>query len=310
MPEDFQALPRLRDSLSYLYIEHAIIERNQSALRVLQETGKTNVPIANLCVLLLGPGTTITHDAVALLASSGVSTVWVGEDGTHYYAQGVGETHRAGHLLRQAELVSDPQKRQEVVMRMYEMRFGHTLDPGLTIEQIRGMEGVRVRTAYAEASRKYGVEWTGRAYDRSNWSNASPVNRALSAANAVLNGVCHAAIVSGGYSPGLGFLHSGWHLAFVYDIADFYKVRLTIPLAFEIASESTAHIENRARTACRERIRESKLLQQILPDIDHALNMEENSSEEEIGEELVAQPWWQPEEIDPYEVPDDHDGSE
>jgi len=165
MPEDFQALPRLRDSLSYLYIEHAIIERNQSALRVLQETGKTNVPIANLCVLLLGPGTTITHDAVALLASSGVSTVWVGEDGTHYYAQGVGETHRAGSSLRQADAgFGIVTKRQEVVMRMYEMRFGHTLDPGLTIEQIRGMEGVRVRTAYAEASRKYGVEWTGRAY--------------------------------------------------------------------------------------------------------------------------------------------------
>jgi len=141
MPEDFQALPRLRDSLSYLYIEHAIIERNQSALRVLQETGKTNVPIANLCVLLLGPGTTITHDAVALLASSGVSTVWVGEDGTHYYAQGVGETHRAGHLLRQAELVSDPQKRQEVVMRMYEMRFGHTLDPGLTMNKFGEWKG-------------------------------------------------------------------------------------------------------------------------------------------------------------------------
>lgn len=310
MPEDFQALPRLRDSLSYLYIEHAIIERNQSALRVLQETGKTNVPIANLCVLLLGPGTTITHDAVALLASSGVSVVWVGEDGTHYYAQGMGETHRASHLLRQAELVSDPQKRQEVVLRMYEMRFGHALDPGWTIEQIRGMEGVRVRTAYQEASKKYDVEWTGRVYDRSNWASASPVNRALSAANAVLHGVCHAAIVSGGYSPALGFLHSGWHLAFVYDVADFYKVTLTVPLAFEVTSESTINVESRARAACRERIRESKLLQQILPDIDRLFKIEGDRSEEDIGEELVAQPWWLPDEIEVSEVFNGHHGSE
>ena len=310
MPEDFQALPRLRDSLSYLYIEHAVIERNQSALLVLQETGKTNVPIANLCVLLLGPGTTITHAAISLLAASGVSMVWVGEDGTHYYAQGNGETHRAGHLLRQAELVSDPQKRQEVVLRMYEMRFAHALDPDLTIEQIRGMEGVRVRTAYADASKKFDVEWTGRAYDRSNWSTADPVNRALSAANAVLHGICHAAIVSGGYSPALGFLHSGWHLAFVYDVADFYKVKLTVPLAFEIAAESSINVESRARGACRERIRESKLLQQILPDIDHILNIEESSTEDEIGEELVAQPWWQPGEIEMSEADNGHHGTE
>lgn len=310
MPEDFQALPRLRDSLSYLYIEHAIIERNQSALRVLQETGKTNVPIANLCVLLLGPGTTITHDAVALLAASGVSMVWVGEDGTHYYAQGMGETHRAGHLLRQAELATDPAKRQEVVLRMYEMRFGHALDPALTIEQIRGMEGVRVRTAYADASKRFDVEWTGRVYDRSNWATATPVNRALSAANAVLHGVCHAAIVSGGYSPTLGFLHSGWHLAFVYDVADFYKVNLSVPLAFEITAESTLNVESRARAACRERIRESRLLQQILPDIDRIFKIEESSSEEEIGEELVAQPWWQPLEMGLSEVSHDHHGAE
>jgi CRISPR-associated protein Cas1 len=222
----------------------------------------------------------------------------------------MGETHRAGHLLRQAELVSDPQKRQEVVLRMYEMRFGYALDPDLTIEQIRGMEGVRVRTAYADASRKYDVEWTGRAYDRSNWAAADPVNRALSAANAVLHGICHAAIVSGGYSPALGFLHSGWHLAFVYDTADFYKIRLTVPLAFEVAAESSVNVESRARAACRECIRESKLLQQILPDIDHVLKIEDSCNEVEIGEELVVQPWWQTDEIIVSEEENDHHGPE
>jgi CRISPR-associated protein Cas1 len=192
--------------------------------------------------------------------------------------------------------VTDPQKRLDVVLRMYELRFGHTLDPDLTIEQIRGLEGVRVRTAYADASRKYGVDWKGRFYDRSNWSAADPVNRALSAANAVLHGVCHAAIVSGGYSPALGFLHSGWHLAFVYDVADFYKTRLTIPLAFELAAESSLHVESRARQACRERIRETRLLREILPDIDRVLRVEDPYPYGQEENEILEQPWWQPED--------------
>ncbi len=293
MQKNYHMLPKLRDSLSYLYIEHAVLERKDSAVLVLQETGRTSVPVANLCVILLGPGTSITHAAVSLLTENGVSLVWCGEDGCHYYAQGMGETHRARHMLHQAELVSDPRLRQEVVLRMYAMRFGADLDPDLTIDQIRGMEGVRVRTAYAEASKKYGVEWQGRSYNRSNWNEADPVNRALSAANAILHGLCHAAIVSGGYSPALGFLHTGWHLAFVYDIADLYKTRLTVPVAFQIAAETEFEVEKRARQTCRERIREEKLLEKILPDIDRLLQLKEPDPEADGGE-IPIQPWWTP----------------
>lgn len=293
MPENFHLFPRLRDSLSYLYIEHAVVECKDSALLVLQETGRTSVPIANLCVLLLGPGISITHAAVSLLGESGVSMVWCGEDGTHYYAQGMGETHRAAHLIRQAKLVSDPKLRLGVVLRMYEMRFGYALSPDLTIDQIRGFEGVRVRTAYAQASETYGVDWQGRSYNRSNWNEADPVNRALSAANAVLHGLCHAAIVSGGYSPALGFLHTGWHLAFVYDVADLYKTKVTVPIAFQIAAESAEDVEKRARQTCRERIREEKLLERVLPDIDRLLQIE-NLGDADGENEIVAPSWWLP----------------
>lgn len=298
MTQDLHLLPKLRDSLSYLYVEHAVLERRDGALLVLQETGKTAVPVANLSLLMLGPGTSLTHAAVKLLAENGCSILWTGEDIQHFYAQGLGETRRAYHLQRQAELVSDPQLRLQVVLRMYEMRFGHELDPDLTLEQIRGMEGVRVRTAYANASRRFQVPWQGRLYDRSNWNNADPINRALSAANAVLNGICHAAIVSGGYSPALGFLHTGRQLSFVYDIADLYKARFTIPIAFETVSEGSHEVEKRARTACRERFREEKLLQQILPDIDSLLQV---APEEDLpmDEELVLpELWWQPEEAE------------
>ena len=226
------------------------------------------MPVANLCLLMLGPGTTITHAAIKLLAESGTSILWVGQDMQHFYAQGLGETRKAYHLLHQALLASDPERRLDVVIRMYALRFGHSLEADLSLEQIRGMEGVRVRSAYAQASRTYGVPWHGRNYDRRNWDNADPVNRALSAANALLNGLCHAAIVSGGYSPALGFLHTGRQLSFVYDIADLYKTRYTIPAAFKTASMGVEDLEKRVREECRESFRQGKLLEQILPDID------------------------------------------
>jgi CRISPR-associated protein Cas1 len=278
--QDLHELPKLRDSTSYLYVEHAILDRKDSAVEFIKKEGRTLVPVASLCVLMLGPGTSITHAAIKTLAEAGCSVLWTGEEFMRYYAQGMGETRKAYHLLRQAELVSDPHQRMHVVRRMYQKRFEWNLDPALSIEQVRGMEGVRVREAYAEASRKYNVPWEGRKYDRQNWGAGDPVNRALSAANALLNGVCHAGIVSGGYSPGLGFIHTGKQLSFVYDIADLYKAELTIPIAFQVVAESLQNVERRARMACREKFKEAKLLDRILPDIDELLGIQMDASVE------------------------------
>ncbi|MHB8194449.1 MAG: type I-E CRISPR-associated endonuclease Cas1e [Bellilinea sp.] len=292
--QDLHQLPRLRDSLSYLYVEHAVVERQDGAVLFLQETGRTAVPAASLSLLLLGPGTNITHAAICLLADSGCSILWIGEDMQKFYAQGLGETRRAYHLLRQAEMVSDLDKRLKVVMKMYAMRFGYELLPDLSIEQIRGMEGARVRTAYATMSRQYGIEWQGRKYDRKSWANADPVNRALSAANAVLNGICHAAIVSGGYSPALGFLHTGLQLSFVYDIADLYKTEITVPIAFQTAAEDSHNVEARARESCREYFRENKLLEKILPDIDKLLEVPDGEDWAMDSDPGSPELWWQP----------------
>jgi CRISPR-associated protein Cas1 len=274
--QDLHELPKLRDSLSYLYIEHAIVDRRDSSIEFIQKEGRTPVPVAALCVLMLGPGTSISHAAVKVLAENGCLIVWTGEDVTRCYAQGLGETRKGNHLLRQAELVSDPVKRMRVVRRMYQKRFSEPLDPNLSLEQMRGMEGSRVRSTYYQASQTYGVPWQGRRYDRSNWGNADPINRALSAANALLNGICHAAIVSGGYSPGLGFIHTGRQTSFVYDIADLYKTEITIPIAFQTVSESSQHIDSRVRSACRQKFKEVKLLERILPDIDTLLGVDRN----------------------------------
>ncbi|HVN56599.1 MAG TPA: type I-E CRISPR-associated endonuclease Cas1e [Anaerolineaceae bacterium] len=279
--QDLHELPKMRDSLSYLYVEHAIVDRKDSAVEFINEDGRTHVPAANLCVLLLGPGTRITYAAVAILAECGCSIIWTGANMNRFYAHGMGETRKAYHLLRQAELVSVPEKRQEVVLRMYRKRFNDQLDPALTLPQIRGYEGIRMRDAYAEASEKFGVKWEGRRYDRNQWNMSDPINRALSAANALLNSLCHAAIISGGYSPALGFVHTGKQLSFVYDIADLYKTEITIPVAFEVTAKYPGKPEPFVRAACRDRFYETKLLARILPDIDDLLQI--GKEPEEVG---------------------------
>jgi len=276
LPINLHELPRLRDSLSYHYIEHAIVDRKQNAIEYIQEDGRTLVPVAAISLLMLGPGTSISHAAMKVLMENGCSLLWVGEDGIRCYGQGLGETRRAYHLIRQAELVCDPVARENVVRRMYNFRFNEELTEGLSLAQIRGKEGVRVRETYARASREFGVPWHGRRYDRSNWGGSDTINRTLSAANALLNGICHAAIVAGGYSPALGFIHTGRMMSFVYDVADLYKTELTIPAAFATVAESTSTTEARVRALCRERFRETRLLQRILPDIDQLLEIPED----------------------------------
>lgn len=279
MPINLHELPRLRDSLSYHYIEHAIVDRKQNAIEYIQEEGRTLVPVAAISLIMLGPGTSLSHAALKVLMENGCSILWVGEDGIRCYGQGLGETRRSYHLIRQAELVCDPSAREKVVRRMYRLRFTEGLEEGLSLAQIRGKEGVRMREAYAQASQTFGVPWHGRRYDRGDWGHADTINRTLSAANALLNGICHAAIVVGGYSPALGFIHTGRMLSFVYDIADLYKTEITIPAAFETVAESELKTESRVRALCRARFKEARLLQRILPDIDDLLDIPEDVEE-------------------------------
>ena len=276
---DLRILPKVRDSFSYLYVEHCRVDQEAKAIALHDVHGKTPVPCASLLLLMLGPGTSISHAAVRTLADSGCLVAWTGEESVRFYAQGMGETRSARGLLRQAHLCSHPASHLAVVMRLYRMRFAEPLPDGLTLQQIRGKEGVRVREAYARASRDSGVPWRGRTYRRDGWADADPINRALSAANSCLYGVCHAAIVAAGFSPGLGFIHTGKMLSFVYDVADLYKADITIPAAFRAVSESEEEVDSRARHACRDAFREQRLLTRIVPDIQYALSVELDPNE-------------------------------
>lgn len=271
--KDLHILPKVRDSWSYVYVEHAKIDQEDKAIAIHDANGKVPVPCATLSLLMLGPGTNITHAAIRALADNGCLVAWCGEGSVRFYALGTGETRSAQHLLHQAWLCSDPERRLRVVRRLYELRFPEPLDPDLTLQQIRGKEGIRVREAYAKASRATSVPWHGRAYEADSWQSADPVNRALSCANSCLYGVCHAAIVAAGYSPALGFIHTGKMLSFVYDVADLYKPTTTIPAAFKAAAKGTDGLERRVRYVCRDYFHETRLLQRVVNDLDRALEI-------------------------------------
>jgi CRISPR-associated protein Cas1 len=219
------------------------------------------------------------HAAVELLASNNCLICWVGEGGARLYAHSTGGTHASLRLLRQAQLYSDETSRMEVVRRMYGRRFPEQLGPEVTIQQVRGMEGARVRASYQTCALKTGVRWESRSYNQDDWAAADPLNRALSAANACLYGLCHAAILSAGYSAAIGFIHTGKLLSFVYDVADFYKTEITVPTSFNIVKESTHDVERRTRLACRDIFYEGRLQERILPDIAEVLDARDDLGE-------------------------------
>lgn len=286
--KNLRELPKLRDSLSYHYVEHAKVEQEGHALALFDKEGETHLPIAALGVLLLGPGTSISHAAMKTLADSGCSVLWVGEEGMRMYGQGLGETRSARRLLRQAQLHGNPKTRAAVVYKMYETRFREPIPPGLDIHQLRGREGVRVRTAYGQASRESGVPWNGRNYDRSDWYKADSINRALSAAAACLYGICHCAIVATGYSAALGFIHTGKLLSFVYDIADLYRADVIVPAAFGAtarvqAGQTQNNLERETRIACREAFRQHRVLERVVKDIDDLMRLDSEDLDRSCG---------------------------
>lgn len=273
MVRDLHLLPKLRDSWSYLYVEHCRVDREDNAVIIHDKEGKVPVPCANVSLLMMGPGTSITHAAIQVLAEVGCLVAWVGEQGIRFYAQGMGETRNSSALLRQVELLSDPACHLEVVIRMYQFRFAEPLAPDMTLRQIRGKEGARVRAAYARLAKDYGVEWSGRSYDRTQWGQADTLNRALSTANSCLYGLCHAAVVSLGLSPALGFVHTGRQLSFVYDIADLYKMDVSVPVAFQEAAKDERALEARVRHAMRDAFVQQRLLTRIVPDVQDLLRL-------------------------------------
>lgn len=278
---DLQALPQVKDRMTFLYLEHCTLERQDGAITVTDENGVVDIPAAAISVLLLGPGTRVTHRAMELMGDTGVGAVWVGEHGVRYYAHGRPLTTRANLLIRQAELVSNTRKHLDVVRKMYQLRFPDENVAHLTMQQLRGREGSRVRNVYRAYAKETGVAWNGRVYNPDDFSSGDAVNQALSAGHACLYGLAHAVIVALGCAPGLGFIHVGHERSFVYDIADLYKSEITIPIAFQTAAEAPEDLPAIVRRRVRDAMVSARILERMVHDIRWLLSPAEESMEPE-----------------------------
>lgn len=280
-----QDLYRLEDRVSSLYVERCHIDRADNAIVLVNRERKVHVPAAFLAVVLIGPGARITSAASALLADSGTAVCWVGERGVRMYAAGIGPSRGSQLVLRQAWLVTRPKERLAVARRMYAKRFPGEDVSALSMQQLRGREGSRIKRIYREHSERTGVPWNRRVYKHGDPHGAGDdINRLLSAAHSALYGISHAVIAGVGASPALGFVHTGASISFVLDIADLYKADYTIPIAFDLAAEGRFE-EREARLAVRDRIAEGRLMPQMISDIKDLLLPE---NEEFIDRDLSA----------------------
>ena len=278
----------MKDRVSVIFIEKGNLDVLDGAFVVVDKTGiRTHIPVGSVACLMLEPGSRVSHAAVTLASRVGCLLVWVGDGGVRLYASGQPGGARADRLLYQAKLALDDTARLKVVRKMYAVRFKEEPPERRSVEQLRGIEGVRVRKMYELLARQYGVAWKSRNYDYSEWESGDIPNRCLSSATACLYGICEAAILAAGYAPAVGFIHTGKPQSFVYDIADIFKFETVVPVAFRVAAKKPQQPEREVRLACRDAFRQSKILARIIPTIEeilHAGGLERPKPHEEAVE--------------------------
>ena len=258
----------IKERSSILFADKGQIDVLDGSFVLIDKNGvRMQIPVGGIACLMLEPGIRISHAAVSLAAKAGTLLVWSGEGGVRVYAAGQPGGARTDRLLHQAKCALDEEARLKVVRKMYEIRFGEPSPERRSIEQLRGIEGARVRKMYVLIASQFGFDWSKRNYNVQDWESGDVANRCLSTATACLYGITEAAVLAAGYSPGIGFIHSGKPLSFVYDIADLFKFETVVPLAFKIAKQNPAMPEREVRYRCRDVFRESKILQKLIPAI-------------------------------------------
>ena len=306
---ELKSLFPVRERISFLYVERCVVNRDSGAITFTDKRGQVNFPSSSISVLMIGPGCDVTHRAVELIADSGTTMIWVGEQGVRYYCHGRPLTHSSSLLMRQAAFVSNERRRLEVARKMYSLRFKNEDVSKFTMQQLRGREGARIRGVYRKLSNSTGVEWDGREYDPDDFNNSNDINKALSSANICLYGLAHSVIVALGLSAGLGFVHVGHERSFVYDVADLYKAETSIPISFEVVARGSSNVENDVRHFMRDLFASGDILQRMVSDICFLLS-EDGESDFENPDVSILKLWDNKEgEIDSGKLylPDDYD---
>lgn len=270
-----ESLPQVKDKYPFVYLERGRLEIDDASVKWIDcDNNVVRLPIATLNCLLLGPGTTITHEAVKVIAQSNCSLCWVGEDSLLFYAGGQTPSADTRNMREQMKLSAEPKKSVEVARRMYAKRFPEANLVGKSLKEMMGMEGYRVRALYEQKSQEYGVGWKGRNFTPGKFEMGDITNQVLTSSNAALYGILSSVVHSMGYSPYIGFIHSGSPLPFVYDLADLYKEYLCIDLAFSMTLEMAGQYnKHKVLTAFRQRVIETDLLGNIGQDIETILGV-------------------------------------
>lgn len=267
-----ETLTPARERWTPIYLEHGRLEVDDSSVKWIgADRTVFRLPVASLSVIMLGPGTTVTHAAMKACSECNTPLCWVGAEGLHFYARGVGATHDNDRARRQAELAASPPKRDAVARRMFSLRFAGEDVSKVALKELRGMEGRRIKALYADLGNRYGVTWKGRNYNPDNWELADNINRCISAANAALYALTTAVICGLGYLPELGFIHTATMRAFVLDIADIYKPQTSLTAAFETVGLKPQATEDDVVARLKFHIEDRRLLQRMPKDIEMLL---------------------------------------
>lgn len=264
------SLPLVKDRYPFIYLERGRLEVDDSSVKWIDsDCNVVRIPVATISTILVGPGTSITHEAIKVLSSANTMLCWVGEDSLLYYATGISSTANTRNVRLQASFASNNRTRTEVARRMFMERFDDVDVSSCSISDLMGKEGRRVKQLYSDMAEKYKVGWQGRRYVPGEFELSDITNKVLTSANAALYALITSSVFAMGFSPYLGFVHTGSPLPFVYDLADLYKEHLCIDFAFSMTKDLAGFYDrNRVLEGFRKRVVSFDLLGRIKPDID------------------------------------------
>jgi CRISPR-associated protein Cas1 len=269
-----ELLPQVKSKYPFIYLERGRINIDDSSVKWINSDGDViRLPVACINAILLGPGTSVTHDAIKTIASANCSIFWVSEDSLSFYALGLSPTSNTRNMRKQAELSSIPENAERVARHLFRKRFNEDVESH-SIAQLMAMEGYRVKSLYEKKAEEYGVGWSGRKFSPGNLTLSDTTNKSLTLLNSFLYGVTCSVVHSLGFSPHLGFIHSGSPLPFVYDISDLYKDDLTIDLAFRATKDMRSGFDiNIIENIFKDEVMKKNIIEKMVKDINGILKI-------------------------------------
>lgn len=265
-----ELLPQVKDKYPFIFLEHGRLEVDDSSVKWIDEKCHViSIPCATVNTILLGPGTSVTHAAIKSISESNCTVCWVGSDSLLYYATGETPTADTYNLKKQLSLYSSPKKKLETARKLFSYRFPNLDLQNKSLSEMMGMEGYRVKSLYKTTAEKYGIEWEGRDYVPGKLNLSNTTNKILTCCNVALYGILLSVVHALGFSPRIGFIHSGCPLPFVYDLADLYKPEVSIDLAFSLTKKmGEDYVKEVVADAFRERICSNNILERSVKDLE------------------------------------------